>query len=168
MKTHLLALILIICNIQIFAQKKLPELNLLDLKNSKHEIKKIVQNDGPVAISFWATWCKPCLNELNAINENIEEMREDFNFKMIAVSIDDSRSINKIKSTIRTYDWDFDVYIDINQKLKRALAINSIPHLILLNNKGEIIWEHSSYSPGSEEELFEKVKEARKNQQKKK
>ncbi|MCT4614786.1 MAG: TlpA family protein disulfide reductase [Marinifilaceae bacterium] len=152
--------ILLLFAISSYAQKRLPKAQVKNLKYQKIELDSIIKNNGPVAISFWASWCKPCIEELNAINENIEELKEKYNFKLIGITIDDSRSLAKVRSITRTNNWDFDIYIDQNQELKRKLGISRIPFLLLLNNKGEIIWKHNSYTPGSEELLFEKIKEA--------
>ena len=65
-------------------------------------------------------------------------------------------------------DWDaaakpwvsgrpFEVYIDPNSDLKRALNVNAIPHTFLLNANKEIVWQHTSYLDGDEEELYEEI-----------
>ena len=54
-------------------------------------------------------------------------------------------------------DWPFEIYLDSNSDLKRALNVNAIPHTFLLNSKNEIVWQHTSYFDGDEEELFEEI-----------
>ena len=77
--------------------------------------------------------------------------------KFIAISIDDARSKNRVKSFVRGRAWDFDVYTDENQDFKRAMGVNLVPHTFLIY-KGKIVWEHSSYVAGDEQVLFEKIK----------
>lgn len=124
-----------------------------------------IQNEGkPIIISFWATWCKPCKNELNAIAEEYDELVKETGVKLIAISIDDARSSAKAISDAKTLGWNYDVYLDDNQSFKRAMNVNNIPHTFLVDNKGDIVWEHNSYSPGDEEKLFELVRKVAKGE----
>lgn len=118
------------------------------------------ENDGkPVVVSFWATWCKPCILELQTILDEYEDWQEETGVKLIAVSIDDARNAAKVAPFINGKDWPYEVYIDSNQDLKRALSVNNVPATFLLNGKKEIVWQHNSYSPGDEEELYDQIVE---------
>lgn len=118
------------------------------------------ENDGkPMIINFWATWCAPCKRELNAIAELYEDWQEETGVKLIAISTDDARSKTRVAPYVNGQEWDFEIYIDPNGDLKRALNVNNIPHTFLVNGAGEVVWQHTSYDPGDELELFEKVKE---------
>jgi cytochrome c biogenesis protein CcmG, thiol:disulfide interchange protein DsbE len=117
------------------------------------------ENDGkPIIISFWATWCKPCIQELIAINEEYSEWVKETGVKLIAISIDDARNAPKVAPFVEGRGWEYEVYIDENSDFKRAMSVNNVPHTFLLNAKKEIVWNHNSYTPGDEEELHEIVK----------
>ena len=119
-----------------------------------------IQNNGrPVIISFWATWCKPCNRELNNIKEVYEEWQEETGVKVIAVSIDDARSAARVKPHAEGNDWPYEIYLDQNSDLKRAMGVVNVPHTFILNGDGEIVWQHTGYQDGGEEELIEKVRE---------
>jgi cytochrome c biogenesis protein CcmG/thiol:disulfide interchange protein DsbE len=116
------------------------------------------QNNGkPIVLSFWATWCKPCVNELTNIAELYEEWQEKTGVKIIAISIDDARNMTKVAPFVNGKGWDYEVYLDLNSDLKRALNINLVPHTFLLNDKLEIVWQHNSYTEGDEFKLFENI-----------
>ena len=118
-----------------------------------------IQNDGkPIILSFWATWCKPCNRELNTIKEVYEEWQEETGVKLVAISIDDARSAARVKPHVDGNDWEYEVYLDQNQDLKRAMNVVNVPHTFVLNGKGEIVWQHTSFVEGSEEELLEVVR----------
>ena len=118
-----------------------------------------IKNDGkPIVISFWATWCAPCKKELNAIAEVYEEWQKETGVKVIAVSIDDARNSPKVKPYVDAKSWEYDVYLDENQDLKRALNVNNVPHTFLLNGKGEIVWQHTNYVDGDEKILIENIR----------
>ena len=108
-------------------------------------------------ISFWATWCKPCKKELNTIAEVYEDWQEETGVKLVAVSIDDSRSASKVKPYVNASGWDYEVFIDSNRELARALGVSTVPHTFLLNGEGSIVWEHKGYIDGDEEELYEQI-----------
>lgn len=120
-----------------------------------------IQNNGkPILISFWATWCSPCKKELNAIAELYDEWRTETGVKVVAISIDDSRNMSKVAPYVNGKGWEYEVYIDPNGDFKRALNVNNVPHTFLLNGKGEIVWQHNSYSEGDESKLLGYIKKA--------
>ena len=104
-------------------------------------------------VSFWATWCKPCRQELEAINDDWDEFKKT-GAKLIAISIDDSRSTGSVQSIANASGWEFNIYLDDNQNLKRALNISAIPYSIVLDKDGKIIRRIQGYNPGEEIELF--------------
>ncbi len=136
---------------------KVPSVEIKDLKNNTVSAADIHNTDGPTIISFWATWCKPCIQELNTIKDNYVDWQDETNVKLIAVSIDDTRNIGKVGPLARGKGWEYDIYIDSNSELRRALNVNNVPHTFLLDKAGNIVWQHNGYSPGDEDELYDVV-----------
>ncbi|MBR6843840.1 MAG: TlpA family protein disulfide reductase [Bacteroidales bacterium] len=125
-----------------------------------------IQNDGkPMIISFWATWCKPCNRELDAIKEVYEEWQEETGVKLVAISIDDTKTAARVRPWVDGKDWPFEVYLDQNKDFARAMNVVNVPHTFLINGEGEIVWQHTSYQDGGEEELIEKVRELMKSEE---
>ena len=121
-----------------------------------------LNNDGkPFIISFFATWCKPCLRELNAINEVYADWQEETGVKLIAISVDQAQNMNRVKPLVDRLDWDYEVLLDPNSDFTRALNINSslIPAVLIVDGKGNIVERRTGYTDGSEEHLIEKVRE---------
>ena len=141
-----------------FSQNRtLPSVKVKNLKGSLINIQTI-ENDGkPIVISFWATWCKPCKKELNAIAEVYEEWQDDTGVKLVAISIDDSRSASKVKPYVNSSGWEYEIYLDPNRDLSRSLGVSTVPHTFLLDGDGNIVWEHRGYIEGDEEELLEQI-----------
>lgn len=118
-----------------------------------------IENDGkPVIVSFWATWCKPCVLELSTIAETYDQWQEETGVKLVAISIDDARNTSKVQPFVNGKDWDYEVYLDANGDLKRAMNVNTVPHTFLLNGNKEVVYQHNSYAPGDEQHLYDKVK----------
>jgi cytochrome c biogenesis protein CcmG/thiol:disulfide interchange protein DsbE len=137
---------------------KVPAVTVKKLDGSKVS-SNTFKNDGkPMIISFWATWCKPCKKELDAVHENYSDWTKETGVKLIAVSIDDSRSSQKVVTDVKTKGWDFEVYIDENQDFKRAMNVNNVPHTFLIDGNGVIVWSHNSYTEGDEIKMYELVK----------
>ena len=151
-------LIVMVCSLNTFSQKQIPDFAIKDLNGKGENINTILKGN-PAVVCFFATWCKPCLIELNAIADEYEDWQEEADFKMIAISVDDSKSNAKLKSLVNGNDWPFEVYSDSNSELKRALNIGSIPYSLIVNKKGDIVYEKTSYTIGAEYELYKKFKE---------
>jgi thiol-disulfide isomerase/thioredoxin len=137
----------------------LPEGEILDLKGKSHQFSEVIQNgDKPVIVSFWATWCVPCIKELDAISDVYPDWQDETGVKLIAVSVDDEKTARRIKPMVNGRGWsDYEVYHDYKGELQRALHITSVPYLIVIH-KGKIVHKKNSYTPGSEEELYEFIK----------
>jgi len=144
--------------------KKLPSVNIKTLDGQTFNTSQI-QNDGkPIVISFWALWCKPCKKEMEAYSENYEDWQEETGVKIYAISIDDARSTQKVLPFVRGKDWEMNVLLDPNCDFKRAMNVNMIPHTFLLDGTGKVVYQHTSYYEGLEDELFELIKKVAKGE----
>ncbi len=160
MKKVLLAMAFLAVTLGAVAQNAtLPENVDLKTLDGKTVQSSVIQNDGkPMIVSFWATWCKPCMRELNTIKEVYEDWQEETGVKLVAISIDDARSSSKVKPVADGNGWEYEVYLDPNQDMKRAMNVVNVPHTFILNGKGEVVSQHTSFVEGAEEELFEEIK----------
>jgi len=137
--------------------RKIPAVDIKTMDGSTFNTGSI-QNDGnPIIISFWATWCSPCKRELNTIAEEYIDWQDETGVKLVAISIDDARQMHKVKPYVDGQAWDYEVYLDPNADFKRAMNVNNVPHTFLVDGDGNIVWQHNSYQPGDEEELYELV-----------
>ena len=158
MKTRFFSLLFVLVAFALQAAAQLPSVTLKDI-NGKTVNTAELSNDGkPFIISFFATWCKPCNRELTAISEVYEERQEETGVKLIAVSIDQAQNINKVKPLVDGNGWTYDVLLDPNSEFKRALGIQMIPYVLIVDGKGNIVYKHNGYTEGAEAELIEKVR----------
>ena len=158
MKKILTAITLLFAGLSLQAQV-LPSTTLKTLEGKQIDIKDAISTEGPTVISFWATWCKPCIKELTAFADYAIDLEDEFGAKVLAVSIDDTRNSARVAPLVQGQGWDYTVLLDENQDLKRNLGIVNVPFTLVLNSAGEVVWKHSGYSPGDEETLAEVVEE---------
>ena len=157
--------ILVICTAALLCavcevKAQIPSVTLKDINGKTVRTDTLSNNGKPMIIDFFATWCKPCNRELDAISEEYEEWQEKTGVKLIAVSIDQAQNINKVKPLVDQHQWPFEtVLLDPNSEFKRALGIQMIPYVLIVDGNGKIVYKHNGYTDGAEEELIEKVEE---------
>ena len=147
-----------------FAQ--LPSVSLKDISGKTIDTAKLSNDGKPFIIDFFATWCKPCNRELDAIAEVYEDWQEETGVKIFAISIDVAQNMNKVKPLVDNHGWENDVLLDPNSDFKRAQGIQMIPYVLIVDGKGNIVYKHNGYTDGAENELIEKVRELIKGSEK--
>ena len=165
MKTLRILFLLVLISSSVFAQEggvftynKLPSVKLKTVKGLPFTSDSITNNGKPIIISFWATWCKPCVRELTTISDVYDDWVTETGVKLYAISVDDSRSMTLVGPMANGKGWDFTVLLDPNSDFKRAMNVGQIPHTFLLNGKGEVVFQHTSFSEGDELSLIDMVR----------
>lgn len=159
MKKILFILVAVLSSTMLFSQEviqRLPEFELKDINGKAVKIHELTKN-GPVIISFWATWCAPCKRELEAIDELYVDWKEETNVTLVAVSIDDEKTKARVPAYVNGKGWDYVVLMDPNSDFKRAMGVNNVPHTFLINKEGKITYTHNSYAPGDENALYQEL-----------
>ena len=155
MKKILLLGILAIASITINAQ--LPNVKLQDINGNTVQTGEISNDGNPIIISFWATWCKPCIRELKAIHEVYPDWQDETGVKMIIVSIDQAQDANRVKPMVDGFGWEYEVLLDPNGDFKRAMNVQNVPHVFVLDGKGKIVYNHTGYVDGGEQDIRESL-----------
>ncbi len=140
------------------AQTSLPDLFARGLDGKEVKLVDLLTGKKPVVISFWATWCNPCVEELEAVSERFASWQKEIDFIFVAVSIDDARSASKVRSFVNGREWPFTVLMDANQEVMKAMNISSVPFTMILGRNGFVRYSHSGYIPGDENTLFRELK----------
>ncbi len=148
----------------VFKYKKLPAVAIKDVKGLPFNTGDISNDGKPVIISFWATWCKPCVRELTTISDVYDDWVTETGVKLYAISVDDSRSAALVAPLVNGKGWDYTVLLDPNSDFKRAMNVGPIPQTFLLNGKGEVVWQHTSFAEGDELQLIDLVRKVSKGE----
>lgn len=155
---NIFASLLITASATFAADAALPSVQVKTLDDSAVNAATIGTEGKPVIVSFFATWCKPCLRELSAIEQVYEDWQEETGVELVAVSIDKSQDADKVRSLVASHDWPYTVLLDSNSELARSVGVQAVPHVIVLDGNGNVVYSHSGYHDGAETELFEQVK----------
>lgn len=142
----------LVCNAQ------LPSVQLKTIDGKTVDTAKLSNDGKPFVISFFASWCKPCLRELKAIHEVYPDWQDETGVKLYAVSIDQGQNSSKVKPMVDAEGWEYEVLLDPNSDFKRALNIQMIPAVFLLDGNGKIVSKHNSYKDGDEHNLYKEIK----------
>ncbi|MCB0531844.1 MAG: TlpA family protein disulfide reductase [Lewinellaceae bacterium] len=142
--------------------KALPSANLKTLEGQVLNAQDLAKSGKITVLSFWATWCSPCKKELDAIMDYYEEWQETYDMELVAISVDDPRTAAKVPAMVAQKGWAYRVLLDYNKEFQQAANVSSVPYTILLDQSGNIVFEHTGYAPGDELELEEHMKELKK------
>ena len=148
---------LVFCAGSLCAQ--LPSVMLRTMDGKTVDTARLSNDGKPFIIDFFATWCKPCNRELDAISEVYDDWQKETGVRLFAVSIDQAQNINKVQPLVENHGWEYDVLLDPNSDFKRALGIQMIPYVLVVDGQGNIVYKHNGYTDGAETELIEKVRE---------
>ena len=161
---HLLSTLLFFLIVPV-AHAQLPKVELKDLQGKSVNTSELNNEGKPFIVSFFATWCKPCLRELKAINEVYEDWQEETGVKLVAVSIDEGQNTDRVKPLMDALGLEYEVLLDPNGDFKRAMNVNMIPHVFVIDGKGNVAYAHTGYTEGGEQELIAKVRELLKSEE---
>lgn len=149
----ILFLLLILPFLKLKGQE-IPNTAVKTSSSSSVEFSRLIKEDTVYIVSFWATWCTPCIKELREFSEVYDVIRDSFRLELIAVSIDDSRNSSKVFPKAVAEGWTYRIVLDQNQDLARSMNVNNVPMIFIINRKREIVYSHQGYSPGSIEEIL--------------
>jgi len=137
-------------------EKQIPSVQLKDMEGNVVNTAEL-GFDGPVVISFWATWCSPCKRELNTIHEVYPDWQDETGVTLVAVSVDDQKTMNSVSMYVNGKAWEYLVLMDPNGDFKRAMGVNNVPHTFLIDKDGNIVYSHNNFAPGDEDHLYEEI-----------
>ena len=134
----------------------LPDLSVKLLEGKQVRLSALLE-EGPLLVSFWATWCAPCKKEMIFLEEFHQKYNEN-NFRVLAISTDSPKSMSKVKSYIRAKKHTFLVGIDPNQEIAKKMNALLMPTTLILNKDRKVSWYHQGFIPGDEKEIEAQIR----------
>ena len=151
MKRGIITILLALFMLSTYAA--LPDVTLKDINGKEVKIADLSRSGKPIIISFFATWCKPCIRELKAIHELYPDWQDETGVEMYIVSIDEGQDVQRVAPMVNGFGWEYKVLLDPNGTLKRAMNVQNIPHLFVIDSKGKTVYNHVGYTDGGETEI---------------
>ena len=131
------------------ARKTVPQVELKDLNGKPvkiHEMKGQV-----VVVSFWATWCVPCLQELGFLQKYYEKYQKD-GLTVLAISTDGPETRSRVRSVARRKGWSLPVLLDeAGTAVSNLNPRGSTPYTLFIDRQGRLANAHEGYKAGDEE-----------------
>lgn len=115
-----------------------PDVTLRNIDDQTLELKAL--RGHYLLLSFWATWCGPCIEEMPSLN-SLQSDLGDSTFQVLPVSIEGRFQLAKIDWFMRTYNLRKLAVYTLDQKGdQRRFNIHAIPQTILIDPQGKELW----------------------------
>jgi peroxiredoxin len=117
------------------------------------ETKLSSQKGKVVVLSFWATWCGPCKEEMPHLEAMYKELQGQ-GLVVLSISTDDPRSAARVKPFITKMGYTFPVLLDRESTVISAYnPSKTLPYTVVIDREGNVVRRTSGYNPGDETEL---------------
>jgi thiol-disulfide isomerase/thioredoxin len=110
-----------------------------------------------VVVTFWASWCAPCLKELPML-ESLQKAVGNSKLRVVAVNIEDRQQFRQASRAM--YDWNITVAHDPVKECSAAFGVKGIPHMVIISRDGNIKKIFRGYSEESLPDVVEEVANA--------
>ncbi len=158
MKKILTVFVFILLFLTKISLAQMSDFNLNDLDGNNIKLTELLKK-GPVFLQFWATWCVPCKEEMKVLNELYEKYK-DSGFVYVAVSIDDQKSISKVKPYIESKSYKFITVYDSDKSVFNSFGGQDPPFSVFLDRNGNVLKTYSGYIKGDDSKLESEIKDA--------
>ncbi|NJM15469.1 MAG: TlpA family protein disulfide reductase [Bacteroidales bacterium] len=108
-----------------------------------------VAGENMTLVDFWAVWCKPCVLSIPKMNSIFDEYKEK-GVHLVGINVDGPRNQSKVKPFVLSKKISYTILLDPEQEIMQLLNVSSLPTLLLINHKKEVVWRHEGFQPGDE------------------
>jgi thiol-disulfide isomerase/thioredoxin len=152
----LFSFLLFACNSNI-TNINISDLESLQLKSSFFDLEEnnldlSEFNNGKVVISYWATWCAPCIKEMPSI-KRAEEILKDYGYTFLLVSDETIDKISNFKN-----EMNFDLKFLKSNKSFESLGVYAMPTSYIFDENGEIVETFVGVIEWDSKEIINKLK----------
>ena len=153
-KTIFISLVFIVSAISAMSAQE-PVFELKNIDNQWVQYSD-VKGEKLTVIDFWASWCQPCLRSIPELNRLYTEFAPQ-GVSFVGISIDGPRNQSKLKPFVNSLGVEYFILRDVNSEFMSEMNISSVPTLLLLNEKGTVLFSHEGFRPGEEILIREEI-----------
>jgi peroxiredoxin len=136
-----------------------PHLALRDINGRTHYLSDTIGRKVTV-MTFWATWCMPCRQELAVLQEMFVKHAGE-GLEVLAIAVDGPETAGRVRPFVKQSGWTFTVLLDSET---RATALynprKQMPMLHIFNREGRIVYSHTTFQPSHAPELKDQILKA--------
>ena len=160
MRYIILGLMGLLATINLFAAGKLnnplPDFTLEN--NQGASVRSSEFGDQVILLNFWASWCKPCIEEMPLLNK-LHNQYHEARFTVLGINIEDtadSDTLGQVNAFISKKNITFPVLYDPRKELVNNIERNimdkkmGLPTTLFIDRNGNVRYLHEGYIPGDE------------------
>jgi peroxiredoxin len=122
---------------------------------SGDRIRLAAQHGKVAVVTFWATWCAPCRNELPNLEKLQEYLGKD-KITILAVNFrdDDPDTVERLRRDAKQAGWKLHLLQDPGERIATAYGISAIPRMYIIGKDGRIRAIHAGFGDGTLDEML--------------
>ena len=124
--------------------------SFVDLQENNLDLS--VYKKGKTVVSYWATWCAPCIKEMPGIKK-AEEILEEYGYTFLLVSDETLDEISDFKN-----EWNFDLNFLKSTKSFETLGVYAMPTSYIFDENGKIVETIVGAVEWDSKEMIDKLK----------
>lgn len=140
----------------IIKDNQAPLFKAKTIKRKAFSLEKALE-DGPVIINFWATWCTPCIDEMQALKKIKKELKKK-KITVVSISIDEINKLSKVKSMVKKYRFPFKIIHDSNKDIYRLFGASNVPATYIINQNQDIMYQHIGFNKEAKDACLDTIK----------
>lgn len=108
------------------------------IDGSRFALESVCKDNGVVVLSFWTTWCAPCLQEFPLLEAFHKQHQED---GVYLLAIEVGSHPDAVRRLVRRSGISFPVLLDTDMSIAKRFRVNTFPHVIVLANGCRVVYE---------------------------
>ena len=125
----------------------------LGVTRARDEIETTQFAGRVMVVTFWASWCGPCRNEMVML-EKLQILAKD-RLKIVAVNIEEREVFREVSNALK--DFTITITNDPKKYAAQNYGVKGIPHMVIIGKDGKVVTAHAGYSEAALDGLLAEI-----------